>query len=359
MSQQAGEASKIKGRFRNSHKVYGAGLGDLVGIIKAYLGAKRTAPSPKSAVPLEPITQAELARPQARLYRLGHSTVLMYLDGKWLLTDPVFSERASPFQWVGPKRFHPSPIAIEALPDIDGVILSHDHYDHLDSAAIKALAGRVKHFYMPLGVGKRLIRLGIDKARITELDWWQSAQLGTIELTATPAQHFSGRGLFDRDSTLWAGWAMRGKQARVFFSGDSGYFPGFAEIGERLGPFDMTLMETGAYNELWRDIHMMPEESLQAHLDVKGQVMVPIHNGTFDLALHDWYEPLEQIRALAWDRSVKIATPIFGEALSLTLPGSGSDWWAQDSAIAVGADAREKARVPDAAGSNLAGVAES
>lgn len=320
-------AKRLKNRFVNGEKAYKSGLSDLFRIIAAYLGAKREAPVPKEAIPLAPITAAELADPSPRLYRLGHSTVLIKLDGKYLLTDPVFAERASPFRAFGPKRFHQSPIALKDLPALDAIVLSHDHYDHLDSDAIRYLAKTEARFFVPLGLGKRLTKLGVAASRIDELDWWQSARLGSIELTATPAQHFSGRGLFDRDQTLWASWAIRGEQARVFFSGDSGYFPGFAEIGERLGPFDVTLMETGAYNELWRDIHMMPEESLQAHLDVKGLVMVPIHNGTFDLALHDWFEPLERIRALAWERSVKIATPIFGEALSLQTPGQGREWW--------------------------------
>ncbi|WP_228730079.1 MBL fold metallo-hydrolase [Shewanella sedimentimangrovi] len=329
-----------QGRFHNTRVAFETDAANLWQVTKAYLGAKRAAPRPDVAVPLCEIDEAELARDEARLYRLGHSTVLIRLDGKWLLTDPVFSERASPVQWAGPKRFHDSPLTPEQLPFIDAVILSHDHYDHLDKAAIKALDAKVDQFIAPLGVGRRLRAWGVAAEKITELDWWQGINLGSIRLTATPSQHFSGRGLWDKNHTLWASWVLAGKQARVFFSGDSGYFEGFREIGEHFGPFDITLMETGAYNELWADIHMHPQQSLQAHLDVAGMALLPIHNGTFDLALHDWYEPLERIEALARRQGVVLLTPRFGEPVSLRSPKPTNRWWRelmpeQDLAIAA------------------------
>ncbi|MCL4151376.1 UNVERIFIED_CONTAM: hypothetical protein GTU68_000392, partial [Idotea baltica] len=240
------------------------------------------------------------------VFRLGHSTILLRIDLDLILFDPVFSDRASPVQWMGPKRFHQPPISIEQLPDIKAVVISHDHYDHLDKQAISDLDKKVEFFITPLKVGQHLRDWGIDDAKITELAWWQSTQVDTLKITAAPAQHFSGRGLFDKDETLWASWVIEGWESKIYFSGDSGYFGGFKEIGERLGPFDLTFIETGAYNTLWPDIHMFPEQSLQAHLDLQGEVMVPIHNGTFDLSLHNWHEPLQQITELAAEKDVTL-----------------------------------------------------
>jgi len=321
-------STQVEGKFVNSEIQYESGLGDIVGISMAYLTAKRDAPEPAMPVPLKMINKAELDQTnEAVIYRLGHSTLLMKIDGSYVLADPVFSERASPFSFVGPKRFHQPPISMEELPQISAVILSHDHYDHLDKAAILTLADKVDQFVTPLKVGKTLVKWGIDPKQITELDWWQDIKIGSLTLTATPAQHFSGRGLFDRDKTLWAGWAIKGEQANVFYTGDTGYFSGFKEIGERLGPFDLSMVETGAYNKLWKDIHMHPSESMQAHLDLNAKAMMPVHNGTFDLSLHDWYEPLESILNLAQENKVKLITPIFGEAVMIKDPQPTQAWW--------------------------------
>lgn len=328
MSSPSIASTQVEGKFLNSDINYESGFGTLIDISMAYLTAKRDAPEPAKPIPLKVIQKTELEQAEeAVIYRLGHSTLLMKIDGRFVLADPVFSERASPFSFVGPKRFHQPPISIENLPQISAVILSHDHYDHLDKAAILALAGKVDHFITPLKVGNTLIKWGIDPQKIRELDWWEETRIGSLTLTAAPAQHFSGRGLFDRDKTLWAGWAIKGKQANVFYTGDSGYFSGFKEIGERLGPFDLSMVETGAYNELWKDIHMHPSESLQAHLDLKAKAMLPVHNGTFDLSLHDWYEPLESIMALANEQGVKLVTPIFGEPVSIVSPAKTQPWW--------------------------------
>lgn len=301
---------------------------DMWGAFKAYITTKRLAASPDQPLPLRPIPAAELQdTDEPVLYRLGHSTMLIRLDDEYVLTDPVFSKRASPVQWVGPKRFHPAPLGIDDLPDLKAVVISHDHYDHLDKASIKALSPKVEKFVTPLRVGQRLQNWGISEDQIIELDWWEKVELGNVTLTATPAQHFSGRGLFDKDHTLWASWVIQSEQAKLFFSGDSGYFDGFKEIGDRLGPFDVTMMEMGAYNESWADIHMLPEQSVQAHLDLKGKAMLPIHNSTFDLSLHDWYEPLERARELAEARNVHLLTPVFGEQVSITEPQVSYAWW--------------------------------
>ncbi|USD37485.1 MBL fold metallo-hydrolase [Ferrimonas sp. SCSIO 43195] len=314
-------------KFTNSEVSIRNDVGTLWQITRAYFQDQRLAATPTQPIPLQPIVPQELERSEARVYRLGHSTVLMQLDGKWLLTDPVFSERASPVQWAGPKRFHDSPLALADLPEITAVVISHDHYDHLDKAAIQALDAKVNWFVTPLKVGNHLRQWGIDDDKIIELDWWQQTVIEGLTLTATPSQHFSGRGLLDRDRTLWASWVVAGADTRVFFSGDSGYFSGFKEIGDRLGPFDLTLIETGAYNDLWSEVHMLPEESLQAHRDLRGKVMLPIHNGTFDLALHDWFEPLQRIQQLARQHGVTLATPIFGEAVPLQREFVSQSWW--------------------------------
>lgn len=293
-----------------------------------FLTGKRPGTRPALPPPIQPLSAQRLAdAPDGRLYRLGHSSVLLRLDGGWWLTDPVFSVRASPVSWAGPRRFQAPPIALEQLPPLRGVILSHDHYDHLDKATIRALAARTELFVAPLGVGELLVRWGVDPSRVKQLDWWQSLRVGAIELTATPAQHFSGRGLFGRNRTLWASWAIRTPQANLFFSGDGGYFPGFAEIGRRLGPFDLTLVECGAYDPLWEGVHMLPEQTVQAHLDLRGRWLLPIHNGTFDLAFHDWDEPLERVVASAQARGVAISTPLIGQGVDVSAPPPLERWW--------------------------------
>lgn len=289
---------------------------------------KPTGTAPTSPVPIHRLTRDELdAAPNHSLYRLGHSTVLMKLHSQWWLTDPVFSDRASPVLFAGPKRFHPPPITIEDLPPIRGVIVSHDHYDHLDHAAILALDGKVRLFLTPLGVGDLLAKWGIAKEKIQQLDWWQSTEVDGMHLTATPAQHFSGRGFTDGNRTLWASWVIEDDGLRVFFSGDSGYFDGFAEIGRQFGPFDVTLMETGAYNAQWPYVHLHPHQTVMAHLDLEGRWLLPIHNGTFDLAMHTWEDPFDQVLHFAAERGVQVSMPMIGERVDMSAPQPGTRWW--------------------------------
>lgn len=300
-------------------------------ILKRYMFEKRVDPVPDKVL-LTPIENAGLQNEDssAAVYRLGHSTVLLQLENRLWLTDPVFSKRASPVQWAGPKRFHPVPMNIDdmdAFPDIEGVIISHDHYDHLDKATVKLIHSKVKHFIVPLGVDQHLISWGVSAEKIHTLDWWQTATIKNVSFTATPAQHFSGRGLFDGNETLWASWVIKTEQHRLFFSGDSGYFDGFKLIGKRYGPFDLTMMETGAYDRNWADIHMLPEQSVQAHIDLRGKMLMPIHNSTFDLALHPWYEPFERLAKAAVENEVKIATPIIGEKVLIDQPRVNIAWW--------------------------------
>jgi L-ascorbate metabolism protein UlaG (beta-lactamase superfamily) len=289
---------------------------------------------PTGTIPVLAVTREQLlAAPDDTVFRLGHSTMLIKLQGAFYLTDPVFSERASPVQWAGPARFHKPPISIDDLPPIAAIILSHDHYDHLDHAAVLALAGKTSHFITPLGVGDRLIGWGVPAAKVRQLDWWQSTQVNGVTLTATPAQHFSGRSLSDRDSTLWASWVIAQGDLKVFFSGDSGYFDGFKQIGDKYGPFDLAMIETGAYDAMWPDVHMQPEQTLQAFLDLKGKTLMPVHNGTFDLGMHRWQEPFDRIVALAQAQGVPLTTPRMGEQLNVRAPSALQKWWSGVDAV--------------------------
>ena len=324
----ANSAQFVDGKFRNTTPKPANVPEPSAKVMWDFFFNKPKNTEPHAPVPVHTLTRAELdAAPDRSLYRLGHSTILLKLRGHWWLTDPVFSERASPVQWAGPKRFHAPPIAIDELPPIRGVLLSHDHYDHLDHAAIQALAGKVEVFLVPLGVGDRLAAWGVQNTRIRQFDWWQGADIAGLRLTFTPAQHFSGRGVRDGNRTLWGSWVIDDGQRRVFFSGDSGYFDGFAEIGRRFGPFDLTLMETGAYNVQWRYVHMQPEETVRAHQDLRGGWLLPIHNGTFDLSMHPWFEPFERVLALGDEHGIGIATPIMGERIDIDAPHAGERWW--------------------------------
>ncbi len=286
--------------------------------------------TPIDAIPLQTITKASLdamGNQSNHVIRLGHSSHLLKLQGKYWLIDPVFSERVSPVQWAGPKRFHASPIDLEQLPPIEGVVLSHDHYDHLDAHATEYLASRVQRYVVPLKVGTRLIDMGVPKDRITELDWWGTTTVGTVKLTAAPAQHFSGRTLTDRNKTLWAAWILESGTQKIFYSGDGGYFSGFKEIGKRFPNIDLALIENGAYDKLWPEVHMTPEQSVQAFQDLGAKVLYSVHNSTFDLAFHQWRDPLERIAKLSKERSISLATPIIGEPLTIGRSRENKEWW--------------------------------
>lgn len=318
----------MDGTFHNTVPIRKPSLGENLSLFWTVMFKKPKSAVPTGVIPVEALTRVQLlAAPDDSVFRLGHSTMLIKLGGLFYLTDPVFSQRASPVQWAGPARFHQPPIAIADLPPIEAVILSHDHYDHLDRAAVLALAPVTAHFITPLGVGARLIGWGVDAAKVRQLDWWQSTEVSGVTLVATPARHFSGRTPSDRDTTLWASWVIRRGDLSLFFSGDSGYFDGFKQIGAAYGPFDLAMVETGAYDAMWPDVHMQPEQTLQAFIDLQGKTLMPVHNGTFDLGLHRWQEPFERIHALALARGVAITTPRMGEQINVRQPTPTQPWW--------------------------------
>ncbi|REK74771.1 MBL fold metallo-hydrolase [Paenibacillus paeoniae] len=285
---------------------------------------------PKGSMPVEPFdSKAFTENEEDQVIWFGHSTLLLKVGGVKLLIDPVFSPYASPVRFFGPKRYSDNlPAEIEDLPELDAVIISHDHYDHLDYASIRKLKGKVKHFVVPLGVAGHLTKWGIDSDRITELDWWDEHPIHGVTLTSTPARHFSGRGGSAAGATLWSSWVIDSGQTRIYYSGDSGYGPHFKEIGDKFGPFDLTLIETGQYDEKWANIHMTPEESLQANLDVQGKAMIPIHWGAFTLALHSWTDPIERATRAAELQNVVLATPKIGEIVTTGASEYSSvNWW--------------------------------
>ncbi len=280
---------------------------------------------PAGAIPVvapEPPTDTGL-----HLTWYGHATALVEIDGARVLIDPVWSDRVSPSQLVGPRRLHQPPQTLDQLPRVDAVVISHDHYDHLDMATIRHLATRQSAvFVVPLGVGAHLERWKVPADRIVELDWDEETEVAGVRLIATAAQHFSGR-LFARDGTLWTSWVLAGPTRKVFYTGDSGYFDGYAEIGRAHGPFDAALVQIGAYGDGWPDIHMTPEEGVAAHVDVRGGLLVPVHWATFTLAVHPWTEPVDRVWAEAKAKGVPLAVPRPGQRIDLDAPPAVDAWW--------------------------------
>lgn len=289
---------------------------------------KRMPQKPIPILQLEKDDFIKKSNSSLRLSRFGHSTVYIEIEGYKILTDPVFSHRASPVQFAGPSRFHPTPVIIENLPKIDAVIISHNHYDHLDAISIKKLKNKAKKFFVPLGIGSILQSWGIPSSNIVQLNWWESQHIGNnLSIVSTPSQHFSGRKIIDNNKTLWSSWSIIGNSHKVYFSGDTGFFSGFSEIGKKYGPFDITLLECGAYNTAWNDIHMFPEETLKAHHLLRGNILFPIHWGTFDLSLHNWIEPIERLIKVAEKSSTKLAIPKIGEFIDYESLKPIKNWW--------------------------------
>ncbi|MEM7082954.1 MAG: MBL fold metallo-hydrolase [Pseudomonadota bacterium] len=265
---------------------------------------------------------------QTRLTWFGHSAVLLETAGKRLFIDPMLGSVPAPLPWLTGKRFNPKlPLDIDKIPELDAIVISHDHYDHLDYRSISKLKDRTLKFFVPLGVGAHLHVWGVEPEKIVELDWWQTATFDELELTATPAKHFSGRGFNDRDTTLWASWVIVSPNARLFFSGDSGYTPTFKKIGERYGPFDLAMVECGQYDRDWADVHMFPEQTVQVNQELNSKLLLPIHWGSFSIAAHTWDDPIKRATSAAAKNDVAIATPVIGQTLTLGEHVVNQPWW--------------------------------
>jgi L-ascorbate metabolism protein UlaG (beta-lactamase superfamily) len=317
-----------RGKFRNSSGAAAKIEGSSLAVMGEFFfrRGKRTPPGP---LPVDRPHEA-WSRPGStglRVTWLGHSTVLLELDGRRVLTDPVFGERASPFTFAGPRRFHPVPSTVGELPPLDAVLISHDHFDHLCRPTIEQIARLRVPIVTALGVGAHLEEFGVDPRLVTELDWHEGAEVAGLSFTATPSQHFSGRGLGDNNRTLWASWVVQGERRKVFFSGDTGLMPEFADIGRSHGPFDLVMLEVGAFHPSWGSIHLGPENALKAFEMLGGGTLLPVHWGTFNLGLHDWDEPAETLLSRAAERGARIVTPRLGAVFEPDRVDAPTPWW--------------------------------
>lgn len=285
--------------------------------------------APLTPAPTDPRTFDAPPASGLRVTWFGHSSILIEIDGRRVLADANWSTRTGPLSWIGPTRWYPPTLALAELPPIDAVLVSHDHYDHLDRATVLQLAATTTAtFVVPLGVGAHLEYWGVAPARITELDWWESTTVAGLRVTATPARHASGR-LFAQDGTLWAGYALTGEAHRAFYSGDTGLFPAMAEIGEKLGPFDVTLIEVGQYHRAWPDWHIGPEQAVRAHQLLRGKVLFPVHWGLLTLAYHGWTEPAERVLAEAQRVGAAVVLPPPGVSVEPASAAAATlaRWW--------------------------------
>ena len=349
----------VDGAFANAVPIApGLKKGAMPGIGEFLCGGDRR--TPRAPLPSQNPLQAWSSKPETGLRAtwLGHSTVMLEVDGARLLTDPVWGERASPVTFAGPKRFQPVPVSVPDLPRLDAVIVSHDHYDHLDYPTILELAKRDVPFFTSLGVGAHLQAWGVPAERITELDWWEQATVpGTsVIISAAPSQHFSGRGLSSRNATLWSSFVVRGDRHSIFFSGDTGLTPEYSAIREHFGAFDLTLLEVGAFHEAWGDIHLGPEHALEALRLLGGGKLLPVHWGTFNLAIHAWDEPAETLLRLAKERGAQLVMPMLGLAVEPARFEGVQPWWrsvtALDSAPSTTPHAEELPTLPPEADGN-------
>ena len=322
--------SKKQGRkYQNTIPTGEVQPGDIIPMLRAYASNKAEVVPKKTLGPFKTDISIYQTPPKTglRITWVGHSSLLIEIDGRTILTDPVWSQRVSMTQLMGPKRFFNPPLKLSELPPLDAIIISHDHYDHLDKATIEFFAETTIPFYCSLGVGKYLERWGIVKNFITEMDWGDSVMIDhDLVITATPARHFSGRGIVGRNETLWSSFVIKGPKHNIFYGADSGYFPGFKEIGKTFGPFDLAMLEIGAYGQYWPDIHMGPDNASNAFLDLNAQLMMPIHWGTFNLALHDWFEPIEKLLEYAAQKHIDLFVPKPGAPTDVDGPYN-SNWW--------------------------------
>jgi len=324
------ESAHKKGRkFLNPIPTDEVSFGNILPMLKEYINNKAETVPKRTLGPFKTDPSIYETPPAngLRITWIGHSSLLIEIDGKRILTDPVWSKRASFLSFMGPKRFFEAPLPLYDLPSLDAILISHDHYDHLDKYTIKYFADKQIPFFCSKGVGMLLEDWGVLRNFITELDWGDSAMItADCILTAAPARHFSGRGITGRNETLWASFVIKTNKHNIFYGADSGWFPGFKEIGELYGPFDLTMLEIGAYGKYWPDIHMGPDHASNAHLALKGKLMMPIHWGTFNLALHGWYEPIERLLQYAKEKKIELFIPEPGKPTEVNGP-LDSEWW--------------------------------
>jgi len=324
-------AEMLDKKFQNSIPTIVAPPGRMLHMIRRLIVEGRRG-NPTHPIRPFPADLAALSQPPlhgSRVTWLGHSSLLIEVDGCRILTDPVWSERVSFVSFAGPKRFYPPPLSLKDLPPLDAVLLSHDHYDHLDRPTIQKLNAQRVQFICSLGMSRHLESWGVAPQQITELNWGESSSLPNgCQITATPARHFSGRSLWNRNRTLWSSFVIRGNRHNVFFGGDSGMFPGFSEIGAAYGPFDLTMLEIGAYDADWPDIHMGPENATEAHMSLRGKILLPIHWGLFNLAFHPWQEPVERLIKSATLKNIPLLLPMPGTPTEVTGEGLNTLWWA-------------------------------
>ncbi|MBW3129941.1 MBL fold metallo-hydrolase [Hymenobacter profundi] len=322
----------VDGEFRNLVPTEVMTGGSTVKVFCQFLFSKTPNSEPPGPLPTHQLDSLSITRKTSDMVRVtwfGHSASLVEIAGKNILFDPMLSVKMGPLPLVTPKRYNDSlAITAEQLPPIEAVLISHDHYDHLDYKTIVKLKDKVAHFYVPLGVGAHLLAWGVDPARVQELDWHDSIQLPGLTIVSTPARHFSGRGLGNRNSTSWSSWVLKTPTHRVFYSGDGGYGPHFQRIGQQYGPFDLALLECGQYDKNWAEIHMMPEQTVQAALDVQARVFLPVHWGAFTEAHHPWNESVKRATAEAARRHVPFTTPELGQPVTLGAgPLPQRRWW--------------------------------
>ncbi|MCL6273349.1 MBL fold metallo-hydrolase [Muricauda sp. 2012CJ35-5] len=321
------------GKFKNTKNVpKDPSFSETLSIARKFFFTKVENGKPQAELPVHAVDSLSIAEYKGgtRMMWFGHSAFLLQMKGQNILIDPMLGEVPAPHKMMGSTRFNLElPIEIEKLPKIDAVLISHDHYDHLDYGSIVKLKDKVGQFYVPLGVGVHLEAWGVQDAKIKEMDWWQGTTFNGLQFICTPAQHFSGRKLNNGQSTLWSSWVIQSETEKIFFSGDSGYSSHFKEIGEAYGPFDFALMECGQYNKLWPDIHMFPEETAQAGVDLKAKTIMPIHWGAFKLALHSWTDPIERVTKKAKDLNQHWIAPEIGTFIHLeALEGNSTEpWW--------------------------------
>lgn len=319
----------LNGQFQNSERIPNLIHGGTLYMLRQELfGTAETVP--QRPIPVTTRIAADYRlQPSSGLRAtwMGHATVLLEIDGQRVLTDPIWSDRCSPSTLVGPKRFFPPPIPMSQLPPIDVVLISHDHYDHLDMQTVKALSARGTKFAVPLGVGSHLDAWGVPRSQIFEFDRGDRLVLGDLTLVATPAHHYSGRNPFHGNDTLWTSWAVIGPKHRVFFSSDSGYFSGFRDVAAKEGPFDLALIKIGASDPTWEDIHMTPEQAVQVTIDVGAKLMLPVHWGTFKLAFHAWNEPVDRVVAAAQAAQIGLFIPKPGQFIEPSNLPQQEIWW--------------------------------